>query len=369
MNSAAARLLVSEPSEMRRVAPPSTQAVAVAGQVLSRPVLNAIDYMDAYATVSDWRWAHNVPMNAFYVGLKRNAHKVCYNPEVASRLKRFEAIEAKLRRFADAERGTRPLRLDRMQDIAGCRAVLNSCEEVDALVQLYKHPRTPFLSRLTKENPYIDTPRPSGYRSHHLIFEYEGRASRNAPFRGLRVELQLRSKLQHAWAAAVETVDLFLRQELKTGGGEEPWRRFFALMASFMAHQEGRPLVEGTPQQPHALAAALYEAEAELHVLSLMRGWRVAVEKVPAGRTKAPYLLLEIDIAAVEPQATVSPFYSEAHARAALETAEAKARGRQGLQVVIVKALDVKATRLAYPAYFADTQMFAYALSSAVGHS
>jgi hypothetical protein len=40
-------------------------------------------------------------------------------------------------------------------------------------------------------------------------------------------EIQLRSRLQHAWATTVETVDTFTRQAIKTGGGKAEWRRFF----------------------------------------------------------------------------------------------------------------------------------------------
>jgi hypothetical protein len=298
-------------------------------------------------------------MNAFYVGLKRNAHKVSRTAVTASRLKRFDAIEAKLRRFADGRR----LTLERMQDIAGCRAVMESCEEVDAVVRLYTKPRTPFLSRLIKENDYIQEPRATGYRSHHLIYEYRGRAARNQPYAGLRVELQIRTKLQHAWAAAVETVDLFTHQDLKTGGGTEPWRTFFGLMGSYMAEREGRPPVVGLSSGT-ALRRDLRDAERALSVLTSMAGWRVAIAKIPPGQ--GPWHLLEIDVASAEPGAKSTPFRTEVDARVALDRVEKAAKGRQGFQVVLVQSESVRATRLAYPAYFADTANFAEALRAAI---
>jgi hypothetical protein len=66
-------------------------------------------------------------------------------------------------------------------------------------------------------------------------------------YNGLRIEMQLRSRLQHAWATAVETVGTFLRQALKSSQGEGAWLKFFALMGSALARREHTPLVPGTP--------------------------------------------------------------------------------------------------------------------------
>ena len=48
---------------------------------------------------------------------------------------------------------------------------------------------------------------------------------------GLRIEIQIRSRLQHAWATAVETVDAFSGTSLKTTGGsgseKTDWGRFY----------------------------------------------------------------------------------------------------------------------------------------------
>jgi hypothetical protein len=46
------------------------------------------------------------------------------------------------------------------------------------------------------------------------------------------VETQVRSNLQHAWSAAVETVDFVRGTTLKIGGGDSDWKRFFKLASS-----------------------------------------------------------------------------------------------------------------------------------------
>jgi ppGpp synthetase/RelA/SpoT-type nucleotidyltranferase len=69
---------------------------------------------------------------------------------------------------------------------------------------------------------YIQNPKPDGYRSIHLIFRYVGTAPNNAWDR-LRVEMQLRSQHQHAWATALEAVDIFTKQALKANQGDVNW--------------------------------------------------------------------------------------------------------------------------------------------------
>jgi hypothetical protein len=72
-------------------------------------------------------------------------------------------------------------------------------------------------------------------------------------YNGLKVEIQIRTTLQHVWATAVETVGTFIQQALKSSQGEAEWLRFFALMATHMALREGRQPVPGTPQNSNEI--------------------------------------------------------------------------------------------------------------------
>ncbi len=82
----------------------------------------------------------------------------------------------------------------------------------------------------------------------HFVYRYRSREARRAAWDGLRIEVQIRSNLQHAWVAAVETVDAIRCTQLKiAGAGNGEWDRFFALMGSVLALEEGRPTVPGTP--------------------------------------------------------------------------------------------------------------------------
>src|ERR1019366_9744121 len=98
---------------------------------------------------------------------------------------------------------------------------------------------------MLSEDDYVDHPKASGYRSYHLIYRYF--SDKKATHNGLKIEVQIRSQLQHAWATAVETVGTFIQQALKSSQGEEDWLRFFALMGSAIAYREHGELVPDTP--------------------------------------------------------------------------------------------------------------------------
>ena len=78
----------------------------------------------------------------------------------------------------------------------------------------------------------------------------------------MRIEIQLRSRLQHAWTAAVETMGTASGQALKSSEGDEGWLRFFVLMASEIAFSEGFPLVPDTPDDRDGLRRELAAARA-----------------------------------------------------------------------------------------------------------
>ena len=108
------------------------------------------------------------------------------------------------------------MQLTTMQDIGGVRAILSKVSDVYNLAGEYKT-KSRFAHELINEYDYVQHPRDSdGYRSLHLIYKY--RNSQHPGFDGLRLELQIRTKLQHTWATAVETMDTLLESVLKVVG-------------------------------------------------------------------------------------------------------------------------------------------------------
>ena len=251
------------------------------------------DYQNALAIANNWRSSHSYPLLAMRMTLAGRARRVDGDALVAQRLKRLRSTESKLRRLPH-------MKLSQMQDIGGCRAVVGSVQQVDDLVSLYElgtaknpHKRAQFVEKYD----YIAQPKGNGYHSVHLVYKYRSGSPPHQVWNGHRIEIQLRSALQHIWATAVETVDTFTGQALKfIGTGERGWDRFFALTSSAFALEEGRPLVPGTPTTMDEIRQELRLLAESLAVHHTLVGLSVAVREGTTGHEKgAEYFLVFLD--------------------------------------------------------------------------
>lgn len=102
---------------------------------------------------------------------------------------------------------------------------MKDIQEVDQLVEIYKHQSTGIKHTLHKEQDYITHPKDTGYRGVHLVYKYG--SDKSADYRDMRIEIQIRTMLQHAWATAVETVGTFINMPLKSSLGDEGWLNFW----------------------------------------------------------------------------------------------------------------------------------------------
>ena len=155
--------------------------------------------------------------------------------------KRLVSIENKLRRRPNT-------RATQIQDIGGCRIIVPDIKHVHEMHALYLTSRS-HVFKLHRTDDYIEYPKKNtGYRSLHLVYKYN--SPQKPPWSNMRVELQIRSVYQHAWATAVEAVSFFTGQDLKAGEGDKGWLRFFLLMANWIAFEEGCSVVPGIPMEP-----------------------------------------------------------------------------------------------------------------------
>ena len=84
---------------------------------------------------------------------------------------------------------------------------------------------------------YIKEPNPdTGYRGIHLIYKYN--SSKTPQYNDLLIEVQLRTRLQHLWATAVETVGMFTQNRLKFNQGDDVCLRFLKLVSIIFAAEE-----------------------------------------------------------------------------------------------------------------------------------
>lgn len=156
--------------------------------------LNVYNYEEPWAILNNWRASHSYPLNTIQKLLRRYAKSTDPDSIVSQRLKRLESIENKLERFKN-------LQLSQMQDIGGCRAIMSTSSFVADVVRRFDNTRSTHVRKGKKD--YILEPKPDGYRGVHLIYQYKG-SGEAAVFDKHRVEIQIRSRDQHAWATAVE---------------------------------------------------------------------------------------------------------------------------------------------------------------------
>lgn len=200
---------------------PSKSRVNRAGDTLralnERLVEGRVDEVtEALEVLFAWRTSHSRPLQTATMGLRSRVQTEGCQVEVSQRLKRVPTIIDKLSR----EPG---MQLARMADIGGCRAVLNSIDEVRRVERRLRQGRPPKIYR-----DYIEQPKPSGYRGVHVISDYNERL----------IEVQLRTRVMHEWAYMVERITGQLGTDVKSGKGPQVVLDWFQAVSEAMALEE-----------------------------------------------------------------------------------------------------------------------------------
>ena len=307
----------------------------------------------ALSVLDNFRALHAMPLNSFQATLRQRIARLGISDFiVAQRIKRKPTILDKLHRFAD-------MQLKRMHDIGGIRAILPSMKDLEALKKQYQDQSAKLTHKLVQEYDYISTPKTSGYRGVHLVFSYHTSHPDKQDYEGLRIEMQLRTQLQHVWATAVEIFEAFMGENFKSSKGSQEWLDFFALAASAFAYKEKQPVVPAhADMSREELLRQLKEKMNSLHVLEVMQGFTLTDTLSSKHKHQGGHVLLIFD--AAEKVATVRQYttseYEEAYA--AYIRAEEENRSRQNRQVVLVKMASIQQLEKAYPNYFANIRQF-----------
>ncbi len=318
-----------------------------------------------------WRDIHGYPLASVTRTLKQRATNIDSGAIVAQRLKRSTSIISKLMR---SEEEQERMALSRMQDIAGCRAVLSSIDQVYELKRYYERYAERYPDRgpeliATATKDYIWKTKPdTGYRGVHFVMKYRTEKESAKHLSGLRVEIQIRSRLQHAWAMAVETASAKTKQALKSGRGREPWRHFFRLMGTVIALKEDMPIVPATDE------ADVYHQvrvlSRELKVISLFTGMQNALHVlggVEHPESKDDFYLLELDSRNGSVRYDVFSPNEFAEAAGQYASLERRTENNEDIHVVLVNVGDFRSLRLAYPSYFLDATEFIELIREACG--
>jgi hypothetical protein len=242
-----------------------------------------------------------------------------------------------------------------MQDIGGLRSVVSSMSELRALQKAYESARFAHEQLPTKD--YISEPKEDGYRSVHLIYRYHN--DKAPEYNGLSIELQMRTKIQHAWATAVETMGTYLGQALKSGQGDAAWKLFFRTASAALTFIERTPIIPGFEKLDRdSIYERLERQEQELNVLQKLRGFAIATDRIHATKGSGSYHLIVLDSA--KRTVVLTPYPTARLEQATKDYAQIEARAKAGepLEAVLVSAGPIDALKKAYPNYFLDTEVF-----------
>lgn len=197
------------------------------------------------------------------------------------------------------------------------------------------------------------------------MYRYKSRSEKNSVWNGREIEIQIRSRLQHAWATALETVDVLQKTGLKVGGrGNRDWKRFFALMGTVHAIEEKRVTVPGTPTTLAEIRSEVSELAKRLGAGDVLGGLVPATASLVKGKGWA-LLSLDADARKIRVQRYSSiDLAQQEYLRLEEENAD-----NVSVQVCLVSTNSAATLRRAYPNYFLDVRPFVESLRSFLGSS
>jgi len=183
----------------------SKSKIDKAGVILSDPTREydeislELDYV-----FEDYRRDHLEPLTRLTLELQTWLQSYEKQYFIAQRLKRRPQILRKLRRLS--------VRLTQLQDIGGCRIIVDKNSDVDALrIFIESRLANSGFVKLVRATDYRDLGRDdTGYRALHLLLDVGG----------FKIELQLRSRIQHYWSESIERTSVIYGARLKEKEGD-----------------------------------------------------------------------------------------------------------------------------------------------------
>ena len=346
-----------------------------AGVVLAQPNVaeqKPAEFAEAMRVLSFWRSLHEEPLEEAVELTKRAALGCDSRVVMAKRLKRTSSIMRKLVRMPD-------MKLSRMQDIGGCRAIVSTSKKVSKVVRDLKRKKD------FRIKDYQQSPKDDGYRSVHLIGKFRDSSNNKR-----EIEIQVRSAAQHAWATSVEIIDLFTGQAIKANMGLPDWRAFFLAaseqiqlietisfynqlshdaLASEIYNRIAHDRVRDVSERVIANLIKLEELERKLRILRRFSGFAASLQAADdhiAMQQTSGYVLLSIDTELQEVDVKLFAEDQFATGSSMYLQAEIASASQPHISVALVSSDAVGGIKEAYPNYFADSSQFVKYMSASV---
>lgn len=323
----------------------SKKQIQKAGELLLDETIgqDSSEYNQSMEVLSYWRSAHAPALESVTNLLTRECSKHDASALIAKRLKRTPSIISKLRRYDE-------MKLRNMQDIGGCRAVLKNQKN---LQRVYRE-----LNKggEIKHKNYIKEPKSDGYRGIHIIYPVPTSSTQ------FKIEIQLRTRSQHAWATAVEIVDLFTNQNLKSDNGRDEWKEFFKA-----ASVEIENLENGIPPSPGENLKTFITLLRKMKVKERFESFSSLVDKIESPDTSYSGEYNLLSLTTKSKHIKITPFKPHQFIEATNEylKLEKKTRKSPSDIVALISVSSLHNLKEAYPNYFADSKHFIELVQSA----
>lgn len=321
----------------------SKRQINNAGKTIANPHASTEEREEALKILNNWRAAHAFPLQIICDYLRKHNQ----NANVVQRLKRLESIVGKIERFPD-------MQLYKMQDLGGCRVIVDSISEVYEAIEQYKNSR--IRHKLKRKYDYIQHPKDSGYRCYHMVYQYY--SDKNETYnKNILIEIQFRTKLQHIWATAVEMMALVTRSNLKASQGNEDILRFFTLVSSLFAIEEHTPVCPNTSNDENELLKEINDLNQKHHIIDTLNALSKTIKvNISSNDKKIEYYVLALNYK--ERYVNVYGYSKGNIDHATFVYNQLESRMTNDENIVLVSADSIDSLKSAYQNYFADIHTF-----------
>lgn len=325
---------------------------------------------EAIDKIQNFREVHMYPLMLIKNHLARTAKKINKSTVIARRLKRLPTIINKLERPTLDGTQSNTIKLTRMQDIGGCRAIVRNLDELLSLQEKLEKSRS--VHEIIDIANYL-IPKESGYGGVHLIYSCFHKDETGNNWHKTKIEVQLRTKLQHAWATSLEIIDTLEKIELKTSlTGHEKWRQFFRVAGILVAHDENAVKLE--ENDLINLQKELKVLTNELDVIRKLTRFTIAITAATDSAVKlSSSKAIGMCLVTLKKKDFLNPIHqTETEISIKLDTRQFKTtatklalaalneseKDSSILLSVLLATSDAKSLKKAYPNYFGDTMDF-----------
>lgn len=271
------------------------------------------------------------------------------NATVGQRLKRRNTIIDKLVREPN-------MPLSAMQDIAGCRIIFNNIESLRHVRMKLRNARFSHVRvNEIEKYDYILSPKDTGYRGIHDVYNYNVKDEPGNQWNGLNIEIQFRTTAQHAWATAVEIADLVTKNRIKFNDALDEYLLFFQLSSEIISRQSEN-LTSCRPDLSNSdLISEFTNQEDNLNLLRRLKGLKGASRELKI-RKNTILIFKTGDDSDEGDMLETLPFKSINDAMEKYTELEKKMGGYA--DIVLVRGEDERSIRDTFKNYFTDAQDF-----------